>query len=459
MSRFSLPPDPVFQALNASIGFDWRLYALRRRAVARPRDDARGRRDHQRRRPRRAAQRARPRAGRARRQRVRLPGLRRGHPHGGRAAADRDRRRRSAASCTPPARATTRSRPTWRCSPARTRCGRSRRCRTCRPSSCRSPRRTWTGRCPATRTSSARSRCTSRTTCWPTSGCSGATLRRFEVVLGSTTELPLGAGALAGVNFPTDRRLVASELGFAGVVAELDRRGLQPRLRPRLPGRRGHLRDAPVAAGRGDRALVLGGVRVLRGDATPGRRAPRSCRRRRTRTRPSCCARRRRAIVAHLAALHGVMHGLPLTYNKDMQEDKEHLFDAVDTLGAVASARRAGCSAGSRFERERLAGAATDEMIAAVDVADMLVKRGVPFRQSHGDRRRPRADGGRVRPHAVAADAARSSPSTPTSSTTSSTRCYPRGRGWSPRRARAGRRWRACASSSPTRGRRWTRAS
>ena len=42
--------------------------------------------------------------------------------------------------------------------------------------------------------------------------------KRFEAVLGSTTELPLGAGALAGVNFPTDRRLVASELGFAGVV-------------------------------------------------------------------------------------------------------------------------------------------------------------------------------------------------------------------------------------------------
>src|SRR4051794_4480452 len=42
---------------------------------------------------------------------------------------------------------------------------------------------------------------------------------RFEVVLGSTAELPLGSGALAGVNFPTDRRLVASELGFAGVVA------------------------------------------------------------------------------------------------------------------------------------------------------------------------------------------------------------------------------------------------
>jgi argininosuccinate lyase len=88
-------------------------------------------------------------------------------------------------------------------------------------------------------------------------------------------------------------------------------------------------------------------------------------------------------VVAHLAALHGVMHGLPLTYNKDMQEDKEHLFDAVDTLELCIAAAR-GMLEGIAFKRERLAGAATDEMLAAVDVADMLVKRGVPFRQSHG---------------------------------------------------------------------------
>ena len=95
-------------------------------------------------------------------------------------------------------------------------------------------------------------------------------------------------------------------------------------------------------------------------------------------------------MVAHLAALHGVMHGLPLTYNKDMQEDKEHLFDAVDTLELCLAAAR-GMLSGMTFDRERLAAAASDEMIAAVDVADMLVRRGVPFRQSHGDRRGARA--------------------------------------------------------------------
>ena len=77
-------------------------------------------------------------------------------------------------------------------------------------------------------------------------------------------------------------------------------------------------------------------------------------------------------VVAHLAALHGVMHGLPLTYNKDMQEDKEHLFDAVDTLELCLQAAR-GMLGGHHLPARRLAARRADEMIAAVDVADMLV--------------------------------------------------------------------------------------
>jgi argininosuccinate lyase len=66
-----------------------------------------------------------------------------------------------------------------------------------------------------------------------------------------------------------------------------------------------------------------------------------------------------------------------------MQEDKEHLFDTVDTLELCLAAAR-GMLESITFKRERLAGAATDEMLAAVDVADMLVKRGMPFREAHG---------------------------------------------------------------------------
>jgi argininosuccinate lyase len=81
--------------------------------------------------------------------------------------------------------------------------------------------------------------------------------------------------------------------------------------------------------------------------------------------------------------MHGVLHGLPLTYNKDLQEDKEHLFDAADTLELCLTAAK-GMLDGVAFDRNRLAGAASDEMIAAVDVADLLVRRGMPFREAHG---------------------------------------------------------------------------
>ena len=101
-------------------------------------------------------------------------------------------------------------------------------------------------------------------------------------------------------------------------------------------------------------------------------------------------------VAAQLAALHGVLHGLPLTYNKDMQEDKEHLFDAVDTLDLCLQAA-AGMLEGIAFDRERLAAAAADELIAATDIADLLVRRGVPVPPVARHRRRARARGGRRR--------------------------------------------------------------
>ena len=205
---------------------------------------------------------------------------------------------------------------------------------------------------------------------------------RFELVLGGTSELPLGAGALAGVNFPTDRRLVASELGFAGVVPNsID-----------AVSNRDFVLDFLAAAStcathlsRLGAEIVLWsseefGFAEVRDDwassssIMPQKKNPDAA---------ELLRAKAPRIVAHLAGLHGVMHALPLTYNKDMQEDKEHLFDTVDTLELTLAAAR-GMLESMTFKRERLAAAATDEMLAAVDVADMLVKRGVPFRQSHG---------------------------------------------------------------------------
>ena len=88
-------------------------------------------------------------------------------------------------------------------------------------------------------------------------------------------------------------------------------------------------------------------------------------------------------VVGRLTTLHGVLHGLPLTYNKDLQEDKEQLFDAIDTVELCLEVAQA-MLASITFDRERMAAAAADEFPAATDIADLLVKRGVPFRQAHG---------------------------------------------------------------------------
>jgi argininosuccinate lyase len=206
--------------------------------------------------------------------------------------------------------------------------------------------------------------------------------RRFSAVLGGTDDLPLGAGALAGVNFATDRQFLASELGFTGVA---------PNSIDAVSNRDFVLDFLAAAATCATHLSRLGAEIVLwsseefgfcevsdawasGSSIMPQKKNPDAA---------ELLRGKAPRVVAHLAALHGVMHALPLTYNKDLQEDKEHLFDAVDTLELCIAAAR-GMLAGITFRRDRLAAAASDEMIAAVDVADMLVRKGVPFRQSHG---------------------------------------------------------------------------
>jgi argininosuccinate lyase len=206
--------------------------------------------------------------------------------------------------------------------------------------------------------------------------------RRFEFVLGSTSELPLGAGALAGVNFETDRQLVARDLGFSAVA---------PNSIDAVSNRDFVLDFLSAAATCATHLSRLGAEIVLwssdefgfcevsdawasGSSIMPQKKNPDAA---------ELLRGKAPRVVARLTALHGVMHGLPLTYNKDMQEDKEHLFDAVDTLDLCLQAA-AGMLEEISFDRERLAAAAADELIAATDIADLLVRRGVPFRQSHG---------------------------------------------------------------------------
>ena len=155
--------------------------------------------------------------------------------------------------------------------------------------------------------------------------------RRFRRWSRETGPLPLGAGALAGVNFDTDRRRVAAELGFSGVAENsID-----------AVSNRDFVLDYLAAAATCATHLSRLGAEVVLWSSEefgfcevsdawasgssimPQKKNPDAA---------ELLRAKAPRVAGHLVALHGVLHGLPLTYNKDMQEDKEHLFDAVDTL-------------------------------------------------------------------------------------------------------------------------------
>jgi argininosuccinate lyase len=207
-------------------------------------------------------------------------------------------------------------------------------------------------------------------------------LQRFNFCMTATDDLPLGSGALAGVNFDTSRMFVAQELGFGGIAENsLDA----------VSNRDFVLDYLSAAATCAIHLSQLGAEIVLWsteefgfcevGDAfssgsslMPQKKNPDAA---------ELLRAKAPRVVGRLVTLHGVLHGLPLTYNKDLQEDKEPLFDAIDTLELclrVASEMLAGTT----FNRERMAAAASDEFAVATDVADLLVRRGVPFREAHG---------------------------------------------------------------------------
>jgi argininosuccinate lyase len=207
-------------------------------------------------------------------------------------------------------------------------------------------------------------------------------LQRFKFCMTATDDLPLGAGALAGVNFDTSRMFVAQELGFGGIAENsLDA----------VSNRDFVLDYMSAAATCAGHLSQLGGEIVLWSTAEFG-----FCRvsdsfasgsslmpQKRNPDAAELLRAKAPRVVGRLTGLHGVLHGLPLTYNKDLQEDKEPLFDAIDTLELCLRVAR-GMLAEIEFNQERMADAASDELIAATDVADLLVRQGVPFREAHG---------------------------------------------------------------------------
>jgi argininosuccinate lyase len=87
-------------------------------------------------------------------------------------------------------------------------------------------------------------------------------------------------------------------------------------------------------------------------------------------------------LIGHVSGFLATLKGLPLSYNRDLQEDKEPLFDAVDQT-ALALGALAAMIEGATFDLERMAAAAADPLLGATDLAELLVSRGVPFREAH----------------------------------------------------------------------------
>jgi argininosuccinate lyase len=193
--------------------------------------------------------------------------------------------------------------------------------------------------------------------------------------------LPLGAAALAGTTFPIDRERVARELEFEAIAANsLDA----------VSDRDFAIEFAACASlvmlhlSRFAEELVLwsspsfGFVRIADRFCTGSSIMPQK----RNPDVPELVRGKSGRVFGHLVALLALMKGQPLAYNRDNQEDKEPLFDTVDTLKAsleVFSAMVPGIAPQPRAMRA----AAAQGFATATDLADYLVRKGVPFRDAH----------------------------------------------------------------------------
>jgi argininosuccinate lyase len=204
--------------------------------------------------------------------------------------------------------------------------------------------------------------------------------QRLCGVVQRTSVLPLGAGALAGNPFPIDRRALAAELGFDAIsensVDAVSDRDYVVEFLAWAALVQVHLsnlaEDLVVWSSREFGFVQVDDAYATGSSLMPQKRNPDALELMRGKSG---------RMIGHLTGLLTILKGLPSAYNKDLQEDKEALFDAVDTL-ALELPVAAGVIHTLKVNVGRLA-AALDDALLATDLADYLVRRGVPFRESH----------------------------------------------------------------------------
>jgi len=204
---------------------------------------------------------------------------------------------------------------------------------------------------------------------------------RFAAAAARADVLPLGSAALAGAAFPIDREALARDLGFAAV---------SPNSLDAVSDRDYVLEYLAAAAITGMHLSRLAADLALWATAEFGFLEFADA----FATGSSIMPQKKNPDVAELirgksGRLYGnlmavltAMKGLPLAYNSDMQEDKEALFDSVDTLEAITTVLPP-MLASLTFRTERMRAAAGENFATATDLADYLVRRGLPFREGH----------------------------------------------------------------------------
>ncbi len=193
--------------------------------------------------------------------------------------------------------------------------------------------------------------------------------------------MPLGAGALAGTVLPIDRRLVAKDLGFNSVsensidaVSDRDFAIEFVSACSQIMMHVSRLSEELVIWSSSEFGFIAIPDAFSTGSSImPQKKNPDVAELSRGKTG---------RVYGNLTALLTLMKGLPLSYNRDMQEDKEPVFDTADTVNITLKVFTEMLK-GIKVNRDAMRKAAEDGFIVATDLADYLVKKGVPFRQAH----------------------------------------------------------------------------
>ncbi len=204
---------------------------------------------------------------------------------------------------------------------------------------------------------------------------------RLEDALVRVEVLPLGSGALAGIGLPIDRRFIARQLRFKALSANSvdavsDRDFVIEPLAAfaLLMAHLSRLAEEIVLWSSAEFGFIeLPDAFATGSSMMPQKKNPDVAELTRAKTG---------RVFGALVALLTTVKALPLSYNRDLQEDKEPLFDSVDTAKAALSVM-ASLMAELTFCRDRMWQAARDGCLNATDMADYLVRKGMPFRQAH----------------------------------------------------------------------------